>query len=68
MLWNGTEVLISFIDAKSPDIWAILYLLCEMYTKLLLTIGDDEFFDDNAPSSHLKLDQIVALSRQLKVI
>ncbi|CDS05598.1 hypothetical protein LRAMOSA08126 [Lichtheimia ramosa] len=63
-----SEAVSCIMDSKSPDIWAILYLLCEMYTKLLLTIGDDEFFDDNAPSSHLKLDQIVALSRQLKNI
>lgn len=39
-----------------------------MYTRLLLTIGDDEFFDRDGRSNQLRLDQVVDFSRQLKVI
>ncbi|KAI8346171.1 hypothetical protein BD560DRAFT_450527 [Blakeslea trispora] len=45
--------------------WSILHLLCEVYARLLLTMGDDEFFSDG---NALHVDQIVILSRQLKNI
>ncbi|OBZ83104.1 hypothetical protein A0J61_08847 [Choanephora cucurbitarum] len=45
--------------------WSILYLLCEVYARLLLTMGDDEFFSEG---NALRVDQIVTLSRQLKNI
>ncbi|KAI8083325.1 uncharacterized protein B0P05DRAFT_51125 [Gilbertella persicaria] len=45
--------------------WSILYLLCEVYARLLLTMGDDEFFSTKNP---LELNQVVGLSRQLKHI
>ncbi|KAI7850325.1 hypothetical protein BDC45DRAFT_246620 [Circinella umbellata] len=48
-------------------IWATLYLLCEMYARLLLTIGDDEFFDKKSLSNNqLTLQQTIQFSRHLK--
>ncbi|KAI9496944.1 hypothetical protein BDB00DRAFT_806117 [Zychaea mexicana] len=60
------EALRSMTDTTGTEIWAILYLLCEMYTKLLLTIGDDEFFDKTSPGNQLTLQQIIRFSRHLK--
>jgi ubiquitin-protein ligase E3 C len=47
-----------------------LYLLCEVYARLLLTIGDDEFLEKNITvhSNPLELKQVVELSTQLKNI
>lgn len=63
------------IDTKKSynESWSILYLLCEVYTRLLLTIGDDEFLEKNktAAALHtnpLELKQVIDLSRQLKNI
>lgn len=47
-----------------------MFLLCEVYTRLLLTIGDDEFLEKNTTShaNPLELKQVIELSRQLKSI
>ncbi|KAI7903093.1 uncharacterized protein BX663DRAFT_536455 [Cokeromyces recurvatus] len=59
-----------FLLTNSKGCWSILYLLCEVYGRLLLTMADDEFLDKG--SSHirnpLELTQVVDLSRQLKTI
>lgn len=55
------------IDTDNPDIWCILYLLCELYMRLLLTIGDDEFFDKKNTNKQLSLSDIVTFSNHLKV-
>ncbi|GAA5813710.1 hypothetical protein MFLAVUS_007197 [Mucor flavus] len=55
----------------SEKSWPVLFLLCEVYTRLLLTIGDDEFLEKNTTVAHanpLELKQVIELSRQLKSI
>lgn len=49
---------------------SILHLLCEVYSRLLLTIGDDEFLEKNTTvhANPLDLKQVVELSTQLKNI
>ncbi|ORX47514.1 hypothetical protein DM01DRAFT_1141246 [Hesseltinella vesiculosa] len=56
----------ALLDAPAPDIWSILYLFCELESRLLLTVGDDEFY--NQPSTHhlLSLDDIARLATCLK--
>lgn len=61
------------IDSKKTcfEIWSVLFLLCEVYTRLLLTIGDDEFLEKNHGLTHsnpLKLNQVIELGTQLKNI
>ncbi|KAL0094649.1 hypothetical protein F4703DRAFT_1728690 [Phycomyces blakesleeanus] len=55
-------------DPKYADSWSILYLLCEIYTRILFTIGDDEFFDKSLLNNQLRIDQVIQLSGQLKAI
>ena len=58
-------------DSKKArfESWSVLFLLCEVYARSLLTLGDDEFLDKNASHTNpLELNQIIALSRQLKNI
>ncbi|KAI8331154.1 hypothetical protein BC941DRAFT_160892 [Chlamydoabsidia padenii] len=50
-----------------PENWSVLYLLCEMHTRLLLTIGDHEFFGKSSDYNQLKLDEMITLSTYLKV-
>ena len=46
--------------------WPPLLFLCELYTQALLTMGDDEFFGNNATTRNpLSLDELKSLSRQL---
>ncbi|KAF7730412.1 hypothetical protein EC973_002218 [Apophysomyces ossiformis] len=63
-----TQILwLSWYSAMAEN-WSTLYLLCEMYTRLLLTIGDDEFFGKSNSNNQLELDQVISLSRHLKNI
>ncbi|KAL9543299.1 hypothetical protein MBANPS3_008177 [Mucor bainieri] len=49
--------------------WSVLFLLCEVYARSLLTLGDDEFLDKKATHANpLELSQVVDLGRQLKNI
>lgn len=50
--------------------FSILHLLCEVYSRLLLTIGDDEFLEKNTSvhANPLELKQVIELSTQLKNI
>ncbi|KAI8140679.1 hypothetical protein BJV82DRAFT_622100 [Fennellomyces sp. T-0311] len=62
------DALRAITERTGTEIWATFYLLCEMYTRLLLTIGDDEFFDKTSLGNQLTLKQIVQFSRHLKNI
>ncbi|ORZ21131.1 hypothetical protein BCR42DRAFT_406881 [Absidia repens] len=62
------EAIQTITDSTVPENWSVLYLLCEMYTRLLLTIGDDEFFDKSAGYNQLKLNEVIGLSTYLKNI
>ncbi|CAO3619946.1 unnamed protein product [Mucor fragilis] len=58
-------------DSKKArvDSWSVLFLLCEVYARSLLTLGDDEFLDKKATHSNpLELNQVIDLGRQLKNI
>lgn len=51
------------------DTWPFVILLMELYSRCLLTMGDDEFFDDSAPLSGrnpLSLDEVIQLSALLR--
>lgn len=61
----------AYIDTKKTGIesWSVLFLLCEVYTRLLLTIGDEEFLEKSTVHSNpLRLKQVIELSTQLKNI
>ncbi|KAI7863834.1 hypothetical protein BDF14DRAFT_1733311 [Spinellus fusiger] len=62
------DVMHTFSDLGLSENWSMIYLLCELYTRVLLTIGDDEFFHASSPNHQLQLNQVVQLSGQLKVI
>jgi len=58
-------------DSKkvSCESWSVLFLLCEVYARSLLTLGDDEFLDKKATHANpLQLNQVIDLGRQLKNI
>ncbi|CAO3643333.1 unnamed protein product [Cunninghamella blakesleeana] len=63
-----TEAADTILDLNTVDSWSILYLICDMYTRLLFTIGDDEFYDKSTNHNQLALDQVVKLSGYLKNI
>lgn len=56
------------IGADASESWSILYLLCEIYTRLLLTIADNELLSDESEHHPFKRDQLIELSTQLKNI
>lgn len=58
-------------DSKKARVesWSVLFLLCEVYARSLLTLGDDEFLDKKATHANpLELNQVIDLGRQLKNI
>ncbi|KAJ8081351.1 ubiquitin-protein ligase (E3) [Marasmius tenuissimus] len=50
---------------QDSDPWPALLLLCEIYTQVLGTMGDDEFFSPSASGNPLALDDIRLLSRMV---
>ncbi|UZJ57310.1 hypothetical protein CBS101457_006630 [Exobasidium rhododendri] len=76
---QGRRALISILDdERFKRAWPCLVVLCQLYSRALLTIGDDEFYPtevafgstaSSAPSASrnpLSLDEIVALSGLLR--
>lgn len=55
-------------DADSTESWSILYLLCEIHARILLTITDNEFLNDSSKHHPFSLKQIIQSSRELKNI
>ncbi|KAL0063149.1 ubiquitin-protein ligase (E3) [Marasmius tenuissimus] len=50
---------------QDSDPWPALLLLCEIYTQVLGTMGDDEFFSPSSSGNPLALDDIRLLSRMV---
>jgi ubiquitin-protein ligase E3 C len=66
---NLTEAVKCITASTASRSWSILFLLCEVYARILLTIGDDEFLDKNhSHTNPLEVQQVIHLSRQLKNI
>ncbi|KAG2200529.1 hypothetical protein INT47_012315 [Mucor saturninus] len=68
-----SEAVKSITDSKKTcfESWSVLFLLCEVYTRLLLTLGDEEFLEKNPSTVHsnpLGLAQVMELGTQLKNI
>ncbi|RCI03085.1 hypothetical protein CU098_001743, partial [Rhizopus stolonifer] len=63
---NEAESLLT--DADSTESWSILYLLCEIHARILLTITDNEFLNDSSKHHPFSLKQIIQSSRELKNI
>lgn len=66
---NLTEAVNCITTSTISHSWSTLFLLCEVYARLLLTIGDNEFL--NRTDNHanpLEVQQVIHLSRQLKTI
>jgi ubiquitin-protein ligase E3 C len=66
---NLTRAVKCITASTASRSWPILFLLCEVYARILLTIDDDEFL--NEKHSHMNLlevQQVIHLSRQLKNI
>ncbi|KAI0039666.1 HECT-domain-containing protein [Auriscalpium vulgare] len=58
-------------DPARAKSWPTLLFLVDLYSTMLLTMGDDEFFSsgkNNAPRNPLTLDELTAFSRQLRNI
>ncbi|TPX33541.1 hypothetical protein SeMB42_g07460 [Synchytrium endobioticum] len=62
---GGRITLESVSDPANASSWVILAFVCELYSRMLLTMGDDEFFGEKTP---LKLSAVVSLSRILKTV
>jgi len=57
-------LIIQTLSDKSLSLdWTVLILLSELYTRCLLTLGDDEFYSERNP---LSLDEVVGLSGLLR--
>ncbi|CEP08172.1 hypothetical protein [Parasitella parasitica] len=66
-----TDALKYISDSRKTQFesWSVLFLLCEVYARSLLTLDDDEFLDKSAAHANpLELSQVIALGRQLKNI
>lgn len=65
-----TETRAALTDASLADEWPMLWLLCQLYTRALLTMGDDEFYPadrlQTAGKNPLTLDELVTLSAMLR--
>ncbi|KAI8970934.1 hypothetical protein BDB01DRAFT_812998 [Pilobolus umbonatus] len=72
MMHRLTEAAGSITDPKvSSASYPVLFLLCEIYTRVLLTISDDEFlekreFFSSTYTNPLQLNQVIQLGQQLK--
>ncbi|KAI9001958.1 hypothetical protein BC832DRAFT_593809 [Gaertneriomyces semiglobifer] len=62
-LSGGASAMATFRDASIRDDWLVIVLLTELLSRVLLTMGDDEFFGKDPP---LPLSGIVELSSILK--
>ncbi|CAG8700294.1 2723_t:CDS:10 [Cetraspora pellucida] len=67
LLLNSQPLSNSFItDTVFVEQWGMFYLLCELFSRILLPMDDYEFFDGN--KSPLKLPEIIEMSTYLKNI
>ncbi|RUS24864.1 hypothetical protein BC938DRAFT_472980 [Jimgerdemannia flammicorona] len=55
-------------DFANAEDWAILVLLCEVFTRLLVTMGDDEFYGQRHGKNPLRLEEIIEMSGVLRDI
>ena len=55
----------SFVDPAHAQQWEMLALLCELFSRVLLTTGDDEFFEDG--KNPLNLGEVIKMSACLRV-
>ncbi|CAG8467468.1 14682_t:CDS:10 [Acaulospora morrowiae] len=53
-----------FTDSTYSEQWGMFALLCELFSQILLIMGDDEFFDEGR--NPLRLSEIVDISTCLK--
>lgn len=60
---RSSAILAGLEDARLAADWPALVLLAELYSRCLLTLGDDEFHSARNP---LSLDEVVGLSGQLR--
>lgn len=63
---RGGVVIAALSDSTYASDWATLILLAELYSRCLLTLGDDEFFDPQGQRNPLSLDEVTALSGVLR--
>lgn len=56
-----------FLDPGYRGEWNIMMMLCELYHRSLVTIGDDEFFNSQEGKNPLNTQEILDLSLDLKV-
>ncbi|RHZ57890.1 hypothetical protein Glove_382g38 [Diversispora epigaea] len=53
-----------FSEPSFSEQWGLFILLCELFSRILVTMGDDEFFNEN--QNPLKLSEIIEMSISLK--
>lgn len=55
-----------YLDTAFSEQWGLFTLLCELFSRVLFTMGDDEFFDES--KNPLKLSEIINMSICMKVL
>ncbi|PFH45540.1 hypothetical protein AMATHDRAFT_71617 [Amanita thiersii Skay4041] len=64
----------AILDPVNVNAWPPLIFLSDLYTQMLLTMGDDEFFGTNSSTSQqvsrnpLSLDELRSFSRRLLIV
>lgn len=62
---SGSAIVAALSDSRYVTDWPALVLLCELYSRCLLTLGDDEFYSTKG-GNPLTLDEVVGLSGLLR--
>lgn len=61
----GAEAALHAVHMHATTEWSMLVILCELYSRCLVTLGDDEFYPDGSRNP-LSIDEVVSLSALLR--
>ncbi|CAG8446325.1 9918_t:CDS:10 [Funneliformis caledonium] len=64
LLTNNKSNSNTMTDPTFSEQWGLFALLCEVYSRVLFTMGDDEFFDER--KNPLRLSEIIKMSTCMK--
>ncbi|WFD34053.1 HECT-type E3 ubiquitin transferase [Malassezia cuniculi] len=62
---SGAESALKAIQLDSTTEWSAFVILCELYSRCLVTLGDDEFYPENMRNP-LTIDEVVSFSALLR--
>lgn len=63
---SGTAIVAALTNPQLAEDWPALVLLCELYSRCLLTLGDDEFYSAAKGANPLTIDEVVGFSGLLR--